>query len=108
MPDDDWTDDLLKGPPERPQHPDFMKLSEIVLRHDGPTSDPTAERLDLDAKLTEYIDPETLTYMAMQRSMMFMAMVGITSTPQMVAAMSSVYLDAFLVGIEWERKRTAG
>lgn len=102
---DDWQDNLLQGPPGRPQHPDFMKLSGIVLKHDGPTSDPvTKAQFSFEDTVNAVIDLDTLTYMARGRAQIFMAQVGLNpGNLRLLAAIASAWCDAFLVGVEWER-----
>lgn len=103
----DWQDELLQGPPGRPQHPDFMKLSEIVLRHDGPTNDPvTKEQFSFEDTVNAVIDLDTLTYMARGRAQIFMVQVGLDlGNLPLLAAIASAWCDAFLVGGKWEQKR---
>lgn len=99
-------EDLIAGPPDRPQHPDFMKLSAIVLEHDGPTTDPTTmENFSMEETIEQVINNESLTYMAMGRAKIFMVEVGLPMDMRVLSALASAWVDAFLVGNEWQRER---
>lgn len=81
--------------PNRPKHKDFWNLSEIVLQQDGKTEDAD---FDFEAYISEVIDPDTVTYMAMQRAMR----VGDTSQ---VTSHAAIFLDAFMLGIKWQQRK---
>lgn len=104
----DFFDGLLGGPPNRPQHPDFMKLADILLRHDGPTTDPTTmENFSMMDRIAEDIDPEVLTYMSQARAAVYLRMVeqelGTPISSSHLVSMAGSWVDGFLVGIEWQK-----
>lgn len=105
--DDEVTDFfkmLLGGPPGRPQHPDFMKLSSVVLKHDGPTTDPaTMHIFSIEERIAQEVDFETLTYMCKQRATTYLGQLGLGTDAKMLAVVASAWVDAFLIGVEWER-----
>lgn len=103
----DFFGDMLRGPADRPDHPDFWKLSDIVLRHDGPTTDPTTKHLfSMQERIAQEIDVETLTYMIRNRAGTYLQLMGLDDrNPVMVALVSSAWLDAFLVGVEWQKAK---
>lgn len=108
----DFFEGLLSGPPDRPDHPDFWKLSDVVLRHDGQATDPTAA-FNMDERIARDIKPEVLTYMIGQRVAAMMQRGPLAQelarVPK-VAAMLSVIaqasaLDAFMIGVEWQKAK---
>lgn len=98
--------DIFGEFPGRPEHEDFRKLVDIVLAHDGKTED---KDLDFEKFLAGYIDPPSITHMANQRAMRILAHIGKNPqlNAQLVSAMASVFLDAFTLGVEWQKRRDA-
>ena len=89
-------DDVFGPYPGRPQHPDFARLADVVLEQDGKTEDPA---LDFPAVLASFIDPESITHMAMQRGDRAAAQLGPVPTfDEVVGLIAATYLDAFMVG----------
>lgn len=106
--------DLFGQMPNRPNHPDFWKLSQVLLKLDSgldvTNPDEEAKERQHQKRLAEIgIDSECLAYAALQRS--FRAL-GINSTqdmldPQkqlMATMLSSVWVDAFAAGVFFERE----
>lgn len=87
--------DVFPGPSNRPDHPDFWKLSDVVLQLDGKTEDPG---FDFPSFLSEIIDPKVLAYMAMQRAML------VTSDPMSWPVLAGMWIDAFCAGREWANR----
>lgn len=87
----------------RPNTDEFWLLSELLI-----TQDNTAEALGLKAAVQEVIDLETLAYVAEQRTF---RVLGIFTEEQLqakrteVAKISAIWMDAFLIGVKYERKR---
>lgn len=104
--------DIMGGGFDRPDHPDFWKLSQVVLKLDSgldPTN-PDEEEKDrqFKARLAEIgVDEKTLSYIATQRS--FRAL-GIKSKADLlanfdkVALLAAIWIDAFAAGIFYERE----
>lgn len=93
-------DDVF-GPFEgRPQHPDFAKLVDVVLQQDGKTEDAD---FNFPAFLAEFLDPDSITYMAKQRAMRTVANAGKNPTLNMglVAMVASAYIDGFTTGYKY-------
>jgi len=98
--------------PARPDVPDFWTLSEIILSMDAPMQEaktPEATQAAWDkAMANAAIDSEALGYMAIQRAM---RMTGVTTRGELVAKqdivmmLASMYLEAVLVGIAFEKRR---
>jgi hypothetical protein len=93
--------DPLRDPrfPSRPQHPDFWRLSEVVLKLDG---DSTEGRRPLKASAEGRIDLASLAYLASQRVGLLEQRVG--ELPDNVrASLAAMFLTGVLTGIEFER-----
>jgi hypothetical protein len=88
-------DDLIPPDPafpNRPQTLDFARLASAVAHNDA-----VADMLDVGAVIE--CDMESLLYLARQRAGMSFG------GPQMVrTAHLSIYLDAFALGVEFERR----
>lgn len=96
-------DDVF-GPYEgRPQHPDFAKLVDVVLQHDGKTED---RGFDYEGYLGEVIDPASIVHVASQRAQQFLARKGKNPAlnAQLVALVSSAYVDGFVTGYRYRDK----
>lgn len=90
-------DDIFGPHPGRPQHRDMSRLSEIILQLDGKTEEPG---FDLNAVLRPIADPETVTYVAMQRGLR-----GVAQTvlhPQ--ASLASSWMDGFMAGATFTQR----
>lgn len=99
-------DDVF-GPFEgRPQHPDFAKLVDVVLQHDGKTED---RNFDYEGYLRETMDPASLVYMANGRAKLFLARKGKNPAlnGQLVAMVSSGFVDGFVVGFNYRARQQA-
>ena len=111
------TDDLgsmFPGPKSRPDHPDFWRLSELLLKLDSdldPSNpDEAAKEAQWQARMAEVeVDLDSLTYSAMQRAF---RIVGIQNPLELidpqkmrqVALLTSVWLEGFAAGTFYERK----
>jgi hypothetical protein len=80
--------------PDRPDHPDFWKLSNTVLQHDGKVEDPD---FDLLTYIATIVDPASLRYF-MQQAAPMVTLVG--AEP----AVQSLWMDAFLVGVLYAKQ----
>ena len=92
--------------PGRPDHPDFWRLSELVLQLDGQA---TEAGMQLDEMVAGVIDPASLGYMAVMRAM---KLVGAETRGQLaakqreVARFATLYHEAFILGVRFEAKRS--
>lgn len=96
------------GPnPNRPNHPDFWRLSEIILKLDGrmDAAAPPDKQAVWDDNVARWIDDQaSLTYLAMHRSM---RVLGISTSGQLqaradeVIRLTTIYMEAFQVGAEF-------
>ena len=97
------------GPSNRPDHPDFWRLVEIVQEYDIRMDDATPENKEavFKAAFDGVVDLDSLGYMAMQRAM---RVVGVRSNEEvrkqagLLAAMATLYFDAFLMGAQFQQR----
>lgn len=83
--------------PDRPDHRDFWKLSDVVLQHDGLTEDPG---FDMRAHIATVLDPDSLQYMMEARVQRQLAQA--THGPLITA--QALWLDAFFIGVAFARR----
>lgn len=98
--------DTLGNFPERPNHPDFWRLSSVVLKLDGrmdaAKSEDEQEAVWAD-NVARFIDEPSLTYLAMQRSM---RVLGVKSQSELrrraddIIKLTVVYMEGFQIGAE--------
>ncbi len=97
------TDEPFMGDfPDRPTHPDFWKLSDLVLQHDGKTED---RDFDIAAHIAAIIDPESLAYLRrlrVQRALEVNTRSPRPNSPQVMG--ESLWLDAFMLGVAFGRR----
>jgi hypothetical protein len=99
------TDDVFGRRPQRPEHPDFWRLSEIVLANDGRMdAAPRREKERVWKETTgSVIDVPSITYMATQRAIKLLG----PPTPANLAqhsAVAALYIDAFVTGAMFEQR----
>jgi hypothetical protein len=93
--------DPLNDPrfPGRPTHPDFWRMSETVLQHDG---EATEGDQSMEEIVKDTVDLQSLTYFAMQRAGMSCQKMGL---PEALApALASVWMDAFMAGAKFQKR----
>ena len=93
--------DPLNDPrfPGRPTHPDFWRISEVVLQQDGQA---TEESLPMEEIVKETVDLESLTYFAMQRAGTMCQQMKLPES--LVPVIGSVWLDAFMAGARYQQR----
>lgn len=84
---------------DRPQHPDFWRISEILLANDG---DATEGRRSLEAITGSVVDLESLTYAAHQRAGIMCAALGLD--PGLVGILATAWVDAFTAGAMFQQR----
>ena len=95
------TNDPLNDPrfPKRPSHPDFWRMSEVVLQNDG---DSTEGNKSMEEIIKDTVDLESLTYFAMQRGGMAAQRSGLPEA--LTPVMGSLWMDAFLAGARFQQR----
>lgn len=79
--------------PDRPQHPDFWKLSTIILEMDGKFAEDSAT--DFEEYVDNEVDVASIMYMAIQRAQRLQG--------RNVGSIAAIYMEAFMVGRRFER-----
>jgi hypothetical protein len=103
-------DDVFGARPERPVHPDFWRISEVVLSNDAPMEEANGneeKNRAWMARTTDLVDVESVTYMAGQRAKMVadQAGAGLSARQRfsMITALATVWIDAFVAGAMFQR-----
>lgn len=103
MSNDGGMDWLAPGHPDRPDHPDFWRLSELILKQDA-----DSDTIDVDVMIGAVIDRDSLIYMARQRALRSLGIetsVGMTIRAKEIHAATALYIDAFLLGAAYQESR---
>ena len=93
------TDDPRDRHPMRPDHPDFWRLSEIVLQIDAQADVPGT---NIDDLVKQSVDLPSATYMALQRAIQIKTTTG---TDARLLPLSAAWLEGLVVGIRSEQRR---
>jgi hypothetical protein len=95
--------------PNRPDHPDFWLLAnstsgmdELIETHQGD--------FDFEALVEAYVDPKSLAYIALQRSMRAFGVETVSELQEMkdyVQRGAALYHEAFLLGAGYQEDKDA-
>lgn len=97
-------DDFFGQRPLRPDHPDFWRLSQILLGTDlAVDGEPTADAKDAAWRslFENVIDQQSALYMASQRALLAAGDSGMD--PVILARFTKVITDAFLAGVVFQQ-----
>lgn len=86
--------------PDRPTHPDFERLSEIVIDHDTRTMGPLAQE-EFDKIVAEVVDGKSLAYVAVNRAGMLLQ--ARPQEPPVMMAMAGI-IDGFMLGVKFAQQ----
>lgn len=94
--------DPLRDPrfPDRPQSPDFWRITEVVNQQDGRS---TEGQQEMDQVIGDIVDGEAVAYMAVQRARMVQRESGLSENKVLTQMMAAIWVDAFTVGVRFER-----
>lgn len=94
--------DPLRDPrfPDRPQTPDFWRLSEVALDHDARA----VETEDVGQILAEMVDEPSLMYMAEHRLGNAFGITPVGVGPGLFAVLMGIYYDAFAKGVDFQKR----
>jgi hypothetical protein len=84
--------------PNRPNHPDFWRLSDVTLRLDGAAGNGR----DLSTAADGLVDLDSLVYMAEQRCAILIRAFGLPTSVHM--PLVTAYVTSFITGIEFEKE----
>ena len=91
----------------RPDHPDFWRISEVVLGMDAefdPMDPPEGDRDALwKARVEEVVDASSVMYMASQRVMRAFGPPGDLDEARRQATIVALYIDAFIAGAKFQQ-----
>lgn len=110
MPENFSFPDLFGPSPARPEHPDFWKLSSVVLDLDGAMAERGKESIDdvIARKAAEVGDSYAICYMAVQRAMRVhnvTTMGELLQKGDAVVQTSVVYMEALIVGARFAAEK---
>lgn len=93
--------------PHRPKHPDFWKLSEIVLQLDGRASEGESSDI-LGDEVRTIADPEAVAYLATHRAIRGATLMGLesktTNTASQIVGLAAMWMEAFIVGARFQER----
>ena len=89
--------------PDRPDHPDFWRLSKIVIENDD-----TATGIGLDKAVEQLagVDFQSLNYMAGQRASRMISVLGLD--PASFLSIHAAIMDGFVTGVQFQQERELG
>lgn len=90
--------------PDRPDHPDFWRLSDVVLQQDGALQEAVDKDAEYDRIIAEHVDLDSVMYLAQQRAQRVLLEQGFGLNPDAVAMVSAAYLTGVVAGIAFEKK----
>lgn len=99
--------------PDKPNHPDFNLLADLIRDNYSMADefkDPVARQEKLEEVLADHVDPASLKYLAMNRAHVLARYPGRGSVflkEDLEEIIASAYLDAVVLGIQFERARQA-
>jgi hypothetical protein len=97
--------------PNRPEHPDFWRLVDVINYLDGETSEGGRP---LEAITDEYVDTESMVYLAKQRALRAITqLIGLGHFSDegrviIEMALTSAEMDGFVAGARFEREHGKG
>lgn len=109
----EWAEHLFGANSLRPNHPDFWRLSETVLKYDGRVQEAVQRGEDgptvVSACIEEIVDGESLAYMALQRAFRILGIqtsADVASNAEKVAMLATMYTEAFVMGASYQQSKT--
>jgi hypothetical protein len=110
--DKDWIKEFFGEAKARPDHPDLMRLSEVLLKADAEIDPKTMSQDEMEVAharvLKEVgIDPEVVSYTSIQRAMRLENVntrMELIANAMQVIKSSSMWLDGFRAGAAYREK----
>jgi hypothetical protein len=99
------TDDVFGRRESRPDHPDFWRISEIILANDGrmDAASPAAKEQVWKDTTSGVVDVQSVSYTATQRAIRLLG----PPTPQNIrqhSAVAALWIDGFITGAHFEQR----
>lgn len=85
--------------PDRPDHPDFWRLSKIVLANDAAARE---DHTPIPEIVGQYIDYPSIEYFAMSRMGQLITQMGLP--PALIPVLASTWFDAFTTGVQFAKE----
>lgn len=109
-------DDVFGKRPGRVDHPDFWRISEILLRHDGALEKLPAEEREAAWKglVAEHVDLDSVMYVATQRTLRALDILTMADLRKLqrtkagrrqATLMVTMFVDGFVTGAEFGEQR---
>ena len=86
--------------PGRPDHADFWRLSESVLKQDGKMQE---GQESFETVMSKIVDIDSICYMAEQRAEFLLDKTGMRHSQVLKGLLMSMYLDAFTTGVGFQQ-----
>jgi len=107
------TEEVFGAMPDRPTHPDFWKLSELILKMDAEMQEARTDD-EKNAIYERYVDDvaainiRSLTYVAMQRAFRAYEVrtrgdLARSTTRTNVMKFTTAYMEGFILGNQWQQ-----
>lgn len=96
-------DDVFGARSARPNHPDFWRLSEIMLKNDGrmeAASDADKEPV-WQTTVSQFVDINSLSYLAVNRAIKAAG----PKRLELIPVLSALFLDGFIAGCEFTKAK---
>jgi hypothetical protein len=91
----------------RPDHPDFWRLSEILLGLDAGMEEATSKDAYWEKSVEIHVDRPSMVYMAMQRALRALnvrSKADLATVQQQVATLATMWCEGFIVGAEFKER----
>lgn len=119
----DAMSDVFGSNPNRPDHPDYWRISEVVLKLDGRTQNPDVSDEERQKSFQELYngvaDIESITYVAFHRTAFAFGVEGAARIEEMMAKLTgetssrltmeqrmkviALWMEAFVIGAEFQK-----
>lgn len=86
--------------PNRPDHPDFWKLSKVLLANDASVIE---DGKSIPDTVRDIIDPAVLEYHAMNRVGLGAQLSGAGQDPRLLTLLGAIWIDAFAAGARFAK-----
>ena len=92
-------DDIFGRRNHRPNHPDFWRISEIILANDGAIEQAPDKETVWKERTSSVVDIDSVTYMATQRALLAFGPPGTKLSVAQQATAAALVIDAFVAGV---------
>lgn len=86
--------------PDRPDHPDFWRMSDVVLKLDGRMQEGGTEETFVES-IAESIDMDSVMYMAQERCSILLEQMG--APMALLPMLMTTFMTSVVTGIEFQK-----